>query len=487
MLVGSLLRAAPRGVLPALGPDVPIFRKPELRDAVAQLTVAILDDLTASGSSPALAPSPFQLGWRRNQQEIFVADRPVVWSAPVNISQADSLDRFPAMAEVRNIINEDPELSGRFDTTVGPWFNRTYVALDSLLFNELLDPLVRASGSYQFNEGILDDHYLRWESGMLADEVRMVHYLPLCGFEAEAVLRRIDLPGGFVLAPMTDRQISGALGTGAVPIERTTHFTAVQIARQNQWALSITQTYPMEFGYGTTDPSRQPPTFEATQAAGQRLVTALRIVCGGSIAATRCLHGQHEEDFPLLTGNSVSLVRTNTVDLDRPCILFADQIQDLVEIFEHLARLETEQDRTLSLALRRLVFAGTRTEPADRLLDLLICAEALFIKRAGIESRAKGRLIAEAAADLLHGEPELKKRLGNEANPAERIKNLMSTAYRRRNDEMHGEADPRQATVTLLSGVETQDLSAAVEDVDRVLRIALSATLSATLMDSESK
>jgi hypothetical protein len=43
---------------------------------------------------------------------------------------------------------------------------------------------------------------------------------------------------------------------------------------------------------------------------------------------------------------------------------------------------------------------------------------------------------------------------------------------------MHGDADPSQATITRLDGTDTHDLRIAVEDLDRVLRLALHRTLS---------
>ena len=459
---------------------MPIFSKPELRDTVAVLTGSVLEILANTASSPVIERSPFQKGWRRDQQEIFIADRPEIWTPPLNISQVGSLERFPAMGKVRGIIESDPQLRDRFDTSVGPWFSRTYVDLDVLLVRELITPLVLAAGSYVFDVTAFDQHYLRWEAGVLADQVRMIDYLPLNGFEAEARIDHVELPGGFVLAPMTDQQISAALGLGAVPVERTLSFTAVQIARQNQWALSLTEPHPVEFGYDNPDdPTRSAPSFARVENAGQQLVTALRIVCGGSITATRCLHEQHEQDFPLLTGTSAGMATMSAVDLQRSCVLFADRVEDLVQIFELLGRPEVEQDRTLALALRRLVFAGTRTEPIDRLLDLMICAEALFLKRAGAPPRgqSKARPVADAAADLLHDDPMLREELGTDADVAARLRKLMLTAYSRRNDEMHGEAEPKQETVTLLNGNASNDLVTAVADVERVLQLALVYTL----------
>jgi hypothetical protein len=453
--------------------------KPRLRGTLVDLLRSVLQDLRVEESAPRLVESRFPVGWVRQQQEVLVAGRPRVWVAPLSISQVGCLDRFPQMAEVRQVISEDVDLRCRVDTVVGPWFSMTDRRLDLLLFKELLDPLVVETGSYYFEEDRFDVHYSRLERGLLAIQVRIVDYVPVCGFDA--ALASVDLAGGFVLARMSDLQLNQAVYHGAVSIERTLSVAAIQVSRLTQWALGRTQAYPLHHGHNPM-PDGPPPDWAALGDAGDRLVTALRVVCGGSVAVTRCLRVQHEDDFPVMNGASALLSRVTPVDFERPAVLTPDQVQPLREVFAALDRADVRGDRVLALALRRLVFAGVRSDPVDRLLDLMIAAEALFLKHGNADGasrlrNAKGEPAARRAAELLAHHPHLKRELRPDADAESAVYWLVKTCYDRRNAEMHADADPAVTIITRLDGTAASEIAAALPDLDRIIRLALQRTL----------
>ncbi|WP_157360497.1 HEPN domain-containing protein [Amycolatopsis thermoflava] len=185
----------------------------------------------------------------------------------------------------------------------------------------------------------------------------------------------------------------------------------------------------------------------------------------------RGIHAQHDDDFPPTVDGSAALSTLVAADISRPTqVLTDEQAEAVCEVYEMLGNPGVRQDRLLQVALRRFVFAGSKAQPEDRLLDLVICCEALFLKRHGIDGPRKGRLAAANAARLLADDPLLnvgRKRVGR----------FVEDAYLLRNAEVHGDHAVRRS-MALLRGATTEDLARFVEDlrlvVGRALRLVLS-------------
>ena len=89
--------------------------------------------------------------------------------------------------------------------------------------------MIVASRTYEFDAAVFDLHYNRLESGLLVDTVRFVEFVPLNGFVSS--VPQVDLPGGVVLRPMSDRQMSRAIQMLAVPAEFSVGPTSLQVSR----------------------------------------------------------------------------------------------------------------------------------------------------------------------------------------------------------------------------------------------------------------
>ncbi|MGH3822312.1 MAG: hypothetical protein ACRDRA_05670 [Pseudonocardiaceae bacterium] len=438
-------------------------RRRTIRAALAELMAAVLNDLAECDGTPKIGPMPDYRRWWRQGQQSFVARRPNAWHLPDRVPMVGWLDTFPEMLSVRNVINADPIVSARVDTAVGTEFCLQDRRLDWLLVEHLLEPMVVTVHAYRFEEAVFDTLYGRLEAGLLADEVHLVEFLPLNGFIS--CIEEVELSDGLVLRRMTDRQMSAAIGVLAVPAGFGGGPNSVDVSWLNQWALMTERSYPVcSYKQGMPDHPIAPP-FPSFEDAASRLVRALRIVCGGSAVTTRPIRAQHDDDFLPIIGDSAALPTIVTADLDRPTkLLISEEVDAVREIHRLLDIPAVHDDRALQTALRRLVFAGSRSHPSDRLIDLIICAEALFIKRAKVTG-SKKTPIAEKAERLLADDPVLGVTLGA-------IKEFMTHAYKLRNAEVHGD-DPTSETLTLLDGTATDKLDAVVDDLERVMRRAI--------------
>jgi hypothetical protein len=303
---------------------------------------------------------------------------------------------------------------------------------------------------------------------MLADTVRLVEFVPLNGFTSN--MAEICLPDGVVLRPMTDRQMSRAIQVLAAPAEFSGGPNSVQVSHFHQWAVTKEQSYPVRSYKQTMPEHPQAPSFPSLEEPVQRLVTALRVVCGGSVVATRPIHMQHDDDFPRDVGGSAALPAVELADVNRPTLLLTEeQVDAVLRVYAMLGAPAVVQDRSLQVALRRLVFAGTKSLPEDRLIDLSICSEALFIQRNKIKTTQKANTVAVSGGQLLADHPVL----GAERGSVERF---LKEAYRRRNAEIHGDHAGMKAMM-LLSGDKTTDLARFVEDLTCLMGRAIQLVL----------
>ncbi|MDX8036936.1 hypothetical protein SK803_42645 [Lentzea sp. BCCO 10_0856] len=440
-----------------------------IRNAVAALLVAALRDLTERDGAPRVGAMADLRNWWRYGQESFVALRPHAWHMPEWVTVVGWLSTFAEMAAVREAIDADPVLRTRLDTMVGTEFSLNQRPLDWLLVEHLLEPMIIASCSYEFDEAAFELQFERLDAGLRSDSIRFVEFVPLNGFTAS--MAEIALADGVVLRPMTDRQVSRAIQVLAVPTEFSGGPNSVQVSRFHQWAVTREQSYPARSYKKEMPDQPQAPDFPRLEEPAQRLVTALRIVCGGSVVATRPIHAQHDDDFPPTVEGSAALPTVVAADISRPTqVLIDEQVEAVRDVYEMLGNPVVREDRSLQVALRRFVFAGSKAQPEDRLIDLVICCEALFLKRHGFEGPQKGAPAAANAALLLADDPLLS--VGRE-----QVEQFVRAAYRLRSAEVHGD-HPIHRSMTLLRGATTEDLARFVEDLGFVVGRALHLVLS---------
>lgn len=445
------------------------IQRPQLHAAAAQLMAAVLDDLAAGDGAPVFATVPDFGEWHRHGQESFVAIQRGAWQMPDRVAHYRFLDTFAEMTAVRAVVAADEVLRERVDCVVGVEFALTFRQLGWTLVKHILEPMVAALRAYRFDQDAFDVAYSRLEEGLLATRARLVEAVPLNAFTPTSGVGTVTLVDGLMLQAMSDRQMSAAIGYQAVPVTFAGGPNSVTVSRFHQWALIRCTSYPV---CSSMDSPAQPaaPVFPSLVEPASRLVTALRLVCGGSVTATRAIRRQPDDDFPQGLGPTASLSALPTFDEERPTILEREQVEAVSDVYKLLTHPAVQANRGLQTALRRLVMSGADRVPADRLIDLIVCAEVLFIQLPGLpQDRRKQDKIVEGANALLADDPVLHA-------PPERIDALLRLGYRLRNDEMHGD-DASMRELYVLSGQPTSDLSAVVDDIERVLRRALVRTL----------
>jgi hypothetical protein len=434
----------------------------ERATAVEQLVRAVLGRLASDDESPRIDRLPDNQRWWRYGQESFVGLRPRAWLMPPYVPIVGWLDTFPEMKVVRASYAADPVRGPRVDALLGTMVSRTGRNFDWLFIQHVIDPMVLSAGSYEFREDVFRRVYGQFEVGFGAATVTMVEFLPLNGFES--ALPRLELPDELVLQPMSDGQMTHAISALAVPRIAASSVNGAQISRLDQWALSRSRVVEVVAGQIDVIAADAEP-FPTLLEPASWLITALRIVCGGSAITTRPMYAQADDEFPIVLGARAMLTSFAAADNTRPTRLMPDDADAVSVVYLALRLADVQQDRSLQVAIRRLVIAGTRNDDSDRLIDLSIAAEALFIQRGNLAGPTKGEKIAAGAAELLGDDPQVA------VGPTE-ISNFMAEIYRARNAEIHGDGQPYNR-LRRLTGEPTESLALAVADAEFVMRRAV--------------
>lgn len=435
------------------------------RAAVAALVRSVLDRLATDDGQPRIGRMIDNRRWWRHGQEDFVGLQPCAWAMPADVPIHGWLDTFAEMKPVREAYGADPRLGARVDTMIGAEFNRQARIFGWLLIEHVITPMVLATGTYDYDPALFDRVYADFERGFGAEQIHMVEFLALNGFESNE--SAILLPDGLVLQRMSDTQMSAAINHLAVPRMFGGGVNGARVSRFDQWALMTTRAYPVADGRHIASP--QPAAFPTLYDPAVALVTALRIVCGGSVVSTRSMFAQIDTEFPIALGASATLTAFDSADNDRPTYLLTDQLDAFRTTYAALGLPDVQADRTLQTSIRRLVFAGSRSADADRLIDLMIAAEALFFQRANLTGFTKKDRIAGAAAGLLDGDPELNA-------TADQIRAVVATAYMARNAEIHGDGQS-YSPLHLLDGTPTSSMPLFLDDAEKIMRRAVLAVL----------
>jgi len=163
--------------------------------------------------------------------------------------------------------------------------------------------------------------------------------------------------------------------------------------------------------------------------AMQSIILSLRLLKSGAVFGSYIFHvllskkrqltsWSYEEDRP----------RTDY----RTYVLDFEEVPRLRKIVKKIQSIDFSKRKSLDLACRRFQRAYEEKDAEDRLIDLMIAFEALFLKG---EKRvpSKGKLIAVACSVLL----------GKNEEKRGKIKQTLAKAYSIRNSIVHGSEYPR--------------------------------------------
>lgn len=306
-----------------------------------------------------------------------------VW-APAGISELEGLSSY---ATLREAVAGSSEFGPLMGALVGTPLGLSSVNLWGLAMAALPSPDDLASGAdtSSFNARY---QYLLEQLTAREAEYKVLYFLQGVSFEGD----RLELEPDLALERLTPAEVSSALASGLLK-NPFTSFGVYQLQASAAFALKKTWRLPRIFGGELTQAQRdEVKELSDPKELGPQLIQCLSLLSGDSVFVTGTLTKRIDTDFTMFA--NMTSFRALPVPVPGAAWLQLDGLKAarLQELWKRLRDESFSQNRALALAVRRLGFATQRDRLEDRLIDVLIAAEAFYLTDAAGDAKDRGEL-----------------------------------------------------------------------------------------------
>ncbi len=330
----------------------------------------------------------------------------------------EQLRALPEYAACVRAIEADSAISGQMGILVGVGgVQRTY-SPETVMMHVLLR-LVDAGGQPAFDEDLFEREYAAMEEAFREDWAPVEILAPLTGFSMEA--ERIDLDDGLSIEPIPDEDRVRYAELG----EFVTDVFASGVPR---FAVRSSSHAPKLLGELTPDQEEQHRAFVREASRFDERLRDLELALGAYKSGR---FGIVRRDVRIRSWFPTDLGASYAGMLPEGYSLGADETQGLATFWREMrsSGFERKNRRYLGVAMRRLRYAQTRERLEDRLVDLVVAAEALF---PGVVGNTSGTELSYRLSMYVAGF------LGKDQEDRRSIFERMREAYGLRSKIVHG-------------------------------------------------
>jgi len=389
------------------------------------------------------------LEWSETQVGLFsLKQRQQLSWKPCIVEHLEVLHAASEYADLVVTLQNDPVVGPQVDTLVGTPYSRTRLDLH-MLTDSFIGAVVDKAGEFRFDEGSLRDAYEFAEAALYKQTVDVLTVAPLPNLGSAAHAIKLDVSAS--IEAMTDWEVTRAISAGFFP-HHPAVFEIVEVP--SRCAVRHRQTVPKVWGDAPSPPAQG--YHSSAHEAVTRAISAIRIIKGADVFSPGYFT---YSDHWLMRGGISSTLPTRAMPF-RPSIygLSQPEVNDLSSVSSELGSENVTRHGPLNNAIRRYEYAGERQRPEDRIIDLMIAAESLFLHDSrGDRGELRYRLAVRAAFFLGSSPPSRRQ-----------VFDLMTHAYQIRSKVAHG--DP---PTTVRLGEKTLSLHDFTLQVEGTIRLAL--------------
>lgn len=399
--------------------------------------------------TPSMGPT-WYWDWERTSEEYFAAVERIGWNTTEWYEIWDEAQELGSYEVAVEAIESDERTKGQLGQLVGTSQSRSLLEPRRLFLSDLVYPAVNDAESYELDSNDLIPYAERLVETLATDLIearQLVQVLGIVGGEAQIVLS-----DGVLFRRMTDEELGAQLRFQVI-VSPSSEFDALGPANRrvpvaSQYGLIAARRHPKVIG----DAAMAPVSSIDLGEIADSFVSAARLVTRRKIARGRAVE---------LTGDwkSERWLSANFGPAQIPPIVDKVELSDAQ--LESIATLSGELrqpdvQRLLGIALRRFQEVPLRANEHDKLIDLMVAAEALFLPGDKVELTYK---LSTRAAIFV----------GVDGVTPSEVFRFMKKAYDARSRLIHGEELP---TLQRLDG-SPGSLTDVLEDLETVLTDAL--------------
>jgi hypothetical protein len=381
----------------------------ELHDALLVLVQLILKNIANAGPKNLVAND--ESVWIKRDDGIFAREhvRKIIWAFATEKS-IEEVANTKEYSDFVRIISEDKWISPQIDTLVGSCLSRIRLGAKHLVL-WLVNEFLSNDGIKPFDIEKFNIAYLKIESELYANEIEFEKITPLCGLDIDT--SEIRLSDDISIVRLDDSEILDFFNLG---IKLGYDLGGREfIYTANECAIKMRFKLPKIIG---EQQAEIPNNDYFTNKNEQAVIDALRVHKDGNI-------------YPIatLTKSKSRLSGAGQYSFEAPVKPFMNSTYKLQA--EEVGRfsliwVERNKAHSISTGIRRFSQSAARDNDEDRMIDLMIAAEAIFLNDGNGEMAYK---LAHRASVFL----------SSDLSGQKEIFDFMKKAYDSRSKIVHGD------------------------------------------------
>ncbi len=422
----------------------------ELYDALSSLTKVILDIISNKIQKNLVITT--KSIWKKQNDDSYVKHRSEhpLWSTVLHKAN-DEIFATQEYKNFLNVIRTDDIISTQLDTLVGTCVGAQRIEAANIAFRPVYEFLT-GKEILDFNLSKFNTTYLQIENFLYTKEIEFEKITPLCGFSMEDL--KILLCYNISIVKLTEEEILEffRLGIKLGTIMGNDEF----VHGIHKYAIKISYELPkIIYERNNHDNVNKPNEFVSNQHE-QNVINALRIFKEGKLYPISTIN---REKSIFLSGVSFSFEKPVKHFMENKYQLLANEVGEFKEFWERKCKAHMPEKHFLSVAIRRFSQSNERDSIEDRIIDLMICAEAVFLSSDRSNQGELRYRLAHRAAMFIETDVESQRF----------IFDFMQKAYDVRSSIVHG-ATPKLPNKKDSSTYSIEDFCM---DIERYLRMSI--------------